>query len=58
MKKHLLMAMLFLFMAAIYYLVYSSFNAPTALCWDGILSFSKHRNGTCSYHGGVKEWKR
>ncbi|WP_407059127.1 DUF3761 domain-containing protein [Ralstonia syzygii subsp. celebesensis] len=28
----------------------------TAKCGDGTYSFSKHRSGTCSRHGGVAEW--
>jgi hypothetical protein len=28
----------------------------TALCKDGTYSFSAHRSGTCSHHGGVKTW--
>lgn len=28
----------------------------TALCRDGTYSYSKHRSGTCSHHGGVKKW--
>jgi hypothetical protein len=28
----------------------------TALCRDGTYSYSKHRAGTCSHHGGVKKW--
>lgn len=28
----------------------------TALCRDGTYSFSRHRRGTCSHHGGVKIW--
>jgi hypothetical protein len=28
----------------------------TAECWDGTYSFSQHRSGTCSHHGGVKRW--
>jgi hypothetical protein len=28
----------------------------TAECEDGTYSFSEHRSGTCSGHGGVKEW--
>jgi hypothetical protein len=37
-------------------------NAPappagaTAECEDGTYSFSQHRSGTCSHHGGVKRW--
>lgn len=27
-----------------------------AICNDGSYSFSKHRRGTCSRHGGVSEW--
>jgi len=28
----------------------------TARCRDGSYSFSQHRQGTCSHHGGVAEW--
>lgn len=28
----------------------------TAKCNDGTWSFSQHRSGTCSHHGGVAEW--
>ncbi len=28
----------------------------SAICRDGTYSFSRHRRGTCSHHGGVKEW--
>ena len=28
----------------------------TARCRDGTYSFSQHRRGTCSHHGGVAEW--
>jgi Protein of unknown function (DUF3761) len=28
----------------------------TARCEDGTYSFSEHRSGTCSHHGGVAEW--
>jgi len=28
----------------------------TARCNDDTYSFSEHRSGTCSYHGGVAEW--
>jgi hypothetical protein len=35
-------------------------NAPppgaTAICRDGTYSFSQHRSGTCSHHGGVARW--
>jgi len=28
----------------------------TAICNDGTYSYSKHCQGTCSHHGGVREW--
>jgi competence protein ComEC len=28
----------------------------TAICNDGTYSFSQHRQGTCSHHGGVLQW--
>ncbi len=28
----------------------------TAKCADGTYSFSQHRSGTCSHHGGVTQW--
>src|SRR2546427_11616197 len=28
----------------------------TARCRDGTYSFSRHRSGTCSHHGGVAVW--
>lgn len=28
----------------------------TAQCRDGSWSFSQHRSGTCSHHGGVSRW--
>jgi hypothetical protein len=28
----------------------------TAQCTDGTYSFSQHRSGTCSHHGGVANW--
>lgn len=31
--------------------------APTAICRDGTPSYSKHRQGTCSWHGGVANWR-
>jgi hypothetical protein len=33
-------------------------NGPTAKCRDGTLSYSAHRQGTCSHHGGVAVWYR
>lgn len=31
-------------------------SKPTAICKDGTTSYSKHRSGTCSGHGGVRTW--
>ena len=39
---------------------YSNDNAipagASAQCGDGTYSFSQHRSGTCSHHGGVATW--
>ncbi|KVE34660.1 DUF3761 domain-containing protein [Burkholderia sp. TSV86] len=39
---------------------HSKSNSPpagaTARCRDGAYSFSRHRRGTCSGHGGVDAW--
>lgn len=31
-------------------------SGASARCGDGTYSFSQHRQGTCSRHGGVDEW--
>ncbi|WP_020665066.1 DUF3761 domain-containing protein [Amycolatopsis benzoatilytica] len=31
-------------------------SGATALCEDGSYSYSQHRSGTCSRHGGVRQW--
>lgn len=31
-------------------------EGATAQCGDGSYSFSQHRSGTCSRHGGVARW--
>jgi len=31
-------------------------TGASAVCRDGTYSFSQHRSGTCSHHGGVAEW--
>jgi hypothetical protein len=31
-------------------------TGATAQCGDGTYSFSQHRQGTCSHHGGVANW--
>ena len=33
-------------------------SGASARCGDGTYSFSQHRQGTCSHHGGVAEWLR
>lgn len=38
---------------------YKAISIPvgaSAQCEDGTYSFSQHRQGTCSHHGGVAEW--
>lgn len=34
----------------------SNSSGATALCKDGSYSHSQHRSGTCSGHGGVRQW--
>ena len=34
----------------------SSSSTATAQCRDGSYSYSRHRSGTCSHHGGVARW--
>ena len=31
-------------------------GGATAICKDGTYSYSQSRRGTCSHHGGVREW--
>ena len=31
-------------------------SGATAICNDGWISYSAHRRGTCSHHGGVRVW--
>lgn len=31
-------------------------DGATATCRDGTYSYSQHRSGTCSHHGGVEDW--
>lgn len=38
--------------------VQPNYGGASAICNDGTLSYSEHRKGTCSHHGGVKEWLR
>ena len=33
-----------------------STRGASALCRDGTYSYSAHRRGTCSHHGGVETW--
>jgi hypothetical protein len=32
------------------------YSGPTAICNDGTYSYSQTRSGTCSHHGGVRQW--
>jgi hypothetical protein len=34
----------------------SNTSGATAVCRDGWISYSAHRRGTCSHHGGVDYW--
>lgn len=34
----------------------NSSSGATAICRDGTYSYSQHRSGTCSHHGGVAQW--
>jgi hypothetical protein len=34
----------------------TSCPGATAICNDGTCSNSQHRSGTCSHHGGVRQW--
>jgi hypothetical protein len=34
----------------------SACSGATAICSDGTCSYSAHRRGTCSHHGGVRQW--
>jgi endonuclease YncB( thermonuclease family) len=36
----------------------AKYATATAKCNDGTYSYSQHRRGTCSYHGGVAYWLR
>ena len=31
-------------------------GGATARCFDGSYSFSENHRGTCSHHGGVRQW--
>ena len=31
-------------------------SGASAICNDGTYSYSAHRQGTCSHHGGVAQW--
>ncbi len=34
----------------------SNTGGATAICRDGSYSYSRNRRGTCSHHGGVRQW--
>jgi len=58
MRKHLSVFPVVLACAALGATVAAGAPPPgaTAQCQDGTYSFSQHRSGTCSYHGGVAVW--
>lgn len=39
-----------------YYQAEDDYLNGTATCRDGTISYSRHRQGTCSWHGGVALW--
>ena len=39
------------------YVIAKKSETATAECRDGTLSYSIHRTGTCSGHGGVLKWR-
>ena len=42
------------------HMVHSPSSSPagaSAKCRDGSYSYSEHRQGTCSHHGGVASWR-
>jgi hypothetical protein len=55
-KRFLLLPLVFLALAVPAATASSAPPGATALCRDGTYSFSKHRSGTCSHHGGVARW--
>ena len=36
--------------------IHALLRKPTARCCDGSFSYSEHRCGSCSHHGGVAEF--
>lgn len=56
MKRFLLLPLAFFALAVPAATASSPPPGATALCRDGTYSFSQHRSGTCSYHGGVARW--
>jgi 5-methylcytosine-specific restriction endonuclease McrA len=55
-KRFLLLPLVFFVLAVPAAVASSPPPGATALCRDGTYSFSRHRSGTCSYHGGVARW--
>jgi len=55
-KRFLLLSLMFLALAVPAATASSPPPGATALCRDGTYSFSQHRSGTCSHHGGVARW--
>ncbi len=53
----ILVAVVVLVVAVCAYL-FAPLHPITATCKDGTVSYSNHRSGTCSRHGGVLTWKK
>jgi Protein of unknown function (DUF3761) len=58
-KFYLLMALVILAIVVVARypaILFAFVGKATARCCDGSLSYSAHRCGTCSHHGGVAEF--
>lgn len=54
---YIVLGVLALIMLLCFYLFKPS-HKIMATCKDGTVSYSKHRSGTCSRHGGVHQWSK
>jgi hypothetical protein len=58
--RHIIIAIIFFSALAsgVYYVFWGHSPLATTQCRDGTTSYSLHRQGTCSWHGGVAMWFR
>jgi len=54
--RHLGLATLVTLVFFIFSILGDVMDPPSALCADRTYSYSAHRQGTCSWHGGVAQW--